>query len=264
MKGTPMSAQNSSNEHSQTRIANLELRIGGQNVSLQVPLRLGPMRRIELLNVFQDLADKVVDIGVKAVEAKGERISCKKGCGACCRQLVPISPTEARWIRELVNELPEPRRSMIRARFAEAREMLQASGLLEKLIHPEAIPSRELRPIGLEYFKEQIACPFLEEESCSIHPDRPIACREYLVTSPAAECAQPSAETVRCVPLPGKVSEAVSRLEQDVSTKAIPWVPLILAPEWAEAHASEPPPRTGPDLLKEFLGHLSGKEVGHP
>ncbi|HEY5241787.1 MAG TPA: YkgJ family cysteine cluster protein [Polyangiaceae bacterium] len=30
---------------------------------------------------------------------------------------------------------------------------------------------------------ETVSCPFLEEESCSIHPDRPPICREYLVTS---------------------------------------------------------------------------------
>jgi Fe-S-cluster containining protein len=34
-------------------------------------------------------------------------------------------------------------------------------------------------------------CPFLEDESCSIHPDRPLVCREYLVTSPAELCAGP-------------------------------------------------------------------------
>jgi hypothetical protein len=33
-------------------------------------------------------------------------------------------------------------------------------------------------------------------------------------------------------------------------------VALILAPEWADAHPNEAPPRPGPELLREFLGHL--------
>ncbi len=48
-------------------------------------------------------------------------------------------------------------------------------------------PSRSAR----RYFHLGIACPFLEDESCSIHADRPISCREYLVTSPAVNCADP-------------------------------------------------------------------------
>src|SRR5262249_44693347 len=138
-------------------------------------------------------------------------ISCKAGCGACCRQLVPISEVEARNIGELVNSLPEPRRSQICARFAEARHRLEKAGLLEKLLHPENWPKDERQATGTWYFEQGIACPFLEKESCSIYADRPIACREYLVTSPAEHCAHPSAETVRCVKMPLKFGTALAR-----------------------------------------------------
>ena len=56
-------------------------------------------------------------------------------------------------------------------------------------------------------------CPFLEEESCSIHPDRPLVCREYLVTSPAELCAGPTQEGVTPVAVP-KVSPAARGLEE--------------------------------------------------
>jgi hypothetical protein len=38
-------------------------------------------------------------------------------------------------------------------------------------------------------------------------------------------------------------------------------VPLILAVEWAEAHPNDPPPRRGPELLRELLDRLTGKET---
>jgi hypothetical protein len=44
----------------------------------------------------------------------------------------------------------------------------------------------------------------------------------------------------------------------------IRWVPLILAPEWADAHPDQTPPRPGPELLKELFEHLTGKEVPAP
>jgi Fe-S-cluster containining protein len=214
-----------------------------------------------MLPVFRSIAEVVIDQGVKKAEAAGEKVSCKKGCGACCRQLVPISEMEARQIRDLVDELPEARRSEVRARFADARRRLQEAGLLDKLEHPERFQDGELRPLGLQYFAQGIACPFLAEESCSIHPERPIACREYLVTSPAEECARPNPESVRCVPLAGKVSNAVIRLAGQRSERFIPWVPLILAPDWAEAHPEEPPPRPGPEFVRAVFENLTGGKV---
>jgi Fe-S-cluster containining protein len=217
-----------------------------------------PTRLRQLLPVAQSFADAVVGSAVNAAESQGEKISCKKGCGACCRQLVPIAETEARHIRDVVETLPEPRRTEIRARFAEARRRLEATGLLEKLRNTNRQwEADEGISFGLRYFAQGIPCPFLEEESCSIYADRPIACREYLVTSPAENCARPTAETVQCVPLPLKVWTAIARFDKVPPTERfIRWVPLILAPEWAEAHPDEPPPRPGPELLQELFEHM--------
>jgi Fe-S-cluster containining protein len=240
----------------------VELSIAGTRLKGQIPVSTGPTRPRELLPVFRGLAESVIAIGVKAVEDEGQAVSCKKGCGACCRQLVPISECEAYQLRDLIDGLPEPRRTEVRARFAEARRRLEEAGLLDKLLHPERFSDDELRPAGLEYFHQGIPCPFLDEESCSIHPERPIACREYLVTSPAENCARPTAETVRCVPLPVKVSGAVSRLDLDPAARFVRWVPLIVAPEWAESHPDAAPPRPGPEVLREFFDRLQDKPKG--
>jgi Fe-S-cluster containining protein len=228
-------------------------RLGG---AVQVPA--GPATPRDLLPVLQGLTDAIVGSAVRAAEARGQTISCKKGCGACCRQLVPVSETEARRLRDLVNDLPEQRRSAVLARFADARERVEAGGLLEQLRHPERLPAEQRKAFGLAYFRQGIPCPFLEEESCSIHPDRPLICREYLVTSPAEHCARPSAAAVRCVPLPGRVSRAATRLGAEPAAGR--WVPLVLALEWADAHPTEPSARPGPELLRELLGHLARRE----
>jgi Fe-S-cluster containining protein len=227
---------------------------------VKVTVPTGPTRLGQLLPLAQEFADAVVGSAAKGVEARGQTVSCKAGCGACCRQLVPIAEVEARHIRDLLRGLPEPRRTAIRTRFAEARERLEEVGLLERLQHPDGWSDGEGRSLGLRYFQQGIPCPFLEAEACSIYSDRPIACREYMVTSPAENCARPTAETVDCVKPPLKVWTAMARFDQ-VSPRArfIRWVPLILAPEWAEAHPDEPPPRPGPDLVRDFFDHVTGK-----
>jgi hypothetical protein len=105
------------------------------------------------------------------------------------------------------------------------------------------------------YFNVGIACPFLDDESCSIHPDRPLACREYLVTSPAENCSHPAEDNLSPVPLPARVAAAVRNADRQLTSDGTGWVLLALAPDWAASHP-EPPPRPGPVLFQEFFDHL--------
>ncbi|MBI4523612.1 MAG: methyltransferase [Deltaproteobacteria bacterium] len=242
----------------ETVTSKIELATADWKLQTTVSVPKGPMAVRELLPLAQTLADAVVKATIETVEETGKKVSCKKACGACCRQLVPISELETRHIRDLINALPEPRRSEIRERFAKARRRLEESGLLEKLLHSGQWSDEEVPSLGLDYFSQGIACPFLEEESCSIYPQRPISCREYMVTSPAENCARPNEETVEQVELPLKIWPALARLDKVLPpARFIRWVPLILAPEWADAHPTEASERPGPDLLRELFNHVS-------
>jgi Fe-S-cluster containining protein len=243
--------------HTAQATANLQVAIGGQRVDLQINVPAGPARVRDLLPVFQGVADVVAGVAEQRAADGGQQISCRKGCGACCRQLVPVSPAEAHALARLVTDLPEPRRSQVVARFAAAVERFGAAGLLEPLRERGAEAGAQLRQLGLSYFYQRMACPFLEDESCSIHRDRPLACREYLVTSPATLCADPTPESVRCVPMPARPAQALREAEQGGSPGAAEWVPLVLALEHAAARPEDPPARSGPDILRDFFARLT-------
>jgi Fe-S-cluster containining protein len=240
-----------------------DLSVQGPGWQLQgrVTVPAGPTSLRLMLPVVQSLANGVVSVAVRRVEGQGGAISCKKGCGACCRQLVPVSAAEAHQLRDLVERLPEPRRSEVRARFAAARRRLEETGVLEHLERRGEWTGDEPERVGLEYFRLGIACPFLDDESCSIHPERPVSCREYLVTTPAECCAQPTEETVRTVPLPARAWVALARCESGAPARGpVPWVPLVLALEWAESHPEPPPTRTGMEWLGTLLEQLTGQK----
>lgn len=246
----------------ETVTASVELQIADHRVQANITVPAGPVHLQDMLPIIQSFASTVVDIAAEDAEAKGHKISCEKGCGACCRQLVPITDVEARHLRDLANSLPEPRRSNVRARFAAARQQLDSSGLTDRLLQRDHLQKGERNALGLDYFRQGIPCPFLEDESCSIHPERPVACREYLVTSPAVNCRQPSAASISCIELPARVSNALGRIGSGSATGAVRWVPLILAPEWAGDHPDEQPPRPATDVLQEFFGLLAaGKQT---
>ena len=114
--------------------------------------------------MFQAITDEIVRRSAHASEQRGQAISCRAGCGACCRQLVPISETEAHLLAELVDASPEPRRDVLRARFADARRRLEAAGIWERLLAHRSLSEDDLERLGLDYFRAGVACPFLEDE----------------------------------------------------------------------------------------------------
>jgi Fe-S-cluster containining protein len=241
--------------------ATAHLVVSGREMRLRMSMPSGMLQPPAMLPLFQSMADSFVELAMQDAKKEGVKVPCKKGCGVCCRQLVPIAEVEARQIRNLVNDMPEPRRSEIRARFEAARLRLQRAGLFEKLLSPDRLKPEERIPFGLDYFHHGIACPFLEDESCSIYSDRPLPCREYLVVSPARNCATPSPDTVKCLKMPAEVSRAVRSLNPEKSPGR--WVALIAAIEWAETHPEELPVRPGPEIVNEMLHYLVGKEMSN-
>ncbi|WP_332051011.1 YkgJ family cysteine cluster protein [Reyranella sp.] len=204
--------------------------------------------------VLQGLVNAVVEAAEERTSQMGKAISCRKGCGACCRQLVPISRTEGERLLAVLDALPVERRAAVQARFAAADAALAQSGLRDGLLDPEKRASKTDRELSTAYFALGIACPFLEDESCSIHPERPLVCREYLVTSPAELCAGPAQEGVAPVPVP-KLSAAARGLQDETET----WFPLALLTAWSQARRADPVNRTGPEWVQRFLKMLGSK-----
>jgi len=182
----------------------------------------------QLLSALRSLTDTVVDAAIARERAAGREISCKAGCAACCRQLVPLSVTEAQQLPELIAGLNEAHRACVMARFDEAISKLRESGMLPRLEEFSALSRAEREELATDYFRLGIPCPFLEEESCSIHPIRPVICRQYLVTSAPAHCADPSPQNIAPVPLAANVLRALTRVEAAGSNPPQS-VPLILA-----------------------------------
>jgi len=182
----------------------------------------------QLLSALRSLTNAVVDAAVERERSTGREVSCKAGCGACCRQLVPLSVTEARQLPQLIAGLDEAHRARVVKRFDEALAKLRTSGMLDSLERFATLSQHERAQLLSAYFKLGIPCPFLEEESCSIHAVRPVICRQFLVTSPPAHCADASAEAVVPVPIAANVLGALQRVEAHEPNPPRS-VPLILA-----------------------------------
>jgi len=126
-------------------------------------------------------ADAVTRRSADREVSHGSSISCAQGCDACCWYLIRLSLPEALHVRRVVDVLPEPRRTEVRARFAAAREKLADEDLLHDLetglARRQNDPDHDHRveTLARRYLALRIPCPFLdlEERACGIYPDRP-------------------------------------------------------------------------------------------
>ena len=232
------------------------LKIAAETLSISGSLPNGECAVTELIPLLLNLGEGIVAAAVRqAPPAKA--ISCGAGCGACCRQLVPISLSETAYLRHVViPELEPAHRQRVVQRLDAAAAALTSSGMLEPLLQlPSETDPERRQAVGLRYFSQGIACVFLENESCSIHPLRPLACREYLVTSPAACCAQPDKDHIDPLALPQKASHALIRLDA-AATGSAGWQTMLTG----LLEEPPPPPRAIPqpvEFLRNFLSNLA-------
>ena len=243
---------------------NIELKICGKRLRLEGAIPTARVSVADLLPLIQQLANAVGDVAVHEVEAQGKKISCQAGCGACCRQLVPISEPEAICLAQMVDAMPAKRRKVIRGRFAKALEELERHGMLEGLRKASEVQGQEARrEFGQAYFRLGIPCPFLENESCGIHAQRPISCREYLVMSSPVDCADPVGKRVATVTIPRRISSILFRFGNGAGAEAARWLPLILAIEWVERRPDfSLPAYPGPGLFENFIRRFATPNDG--
>lgn len=213
------------------------------------------------LPFLQALSSQLSRSAQEAAAAAGRPVSCARGCGSCCRQLVGISLVEARALAQLVAAMPQPRQDEIRRRFAAALARLFASGVLGRdYADPDPeFPLAELpqQRLAAAWFSLQIACPFLEDESCGIYQDRPLVCREHQVTSPAAACSRMFREPVDRIELPVRLGAALARAAAEIAGVSTTMIPLLLSLELgAEVDAALSQPHDPREMLEALLGEI--------
>ena len=208
---------------------------------VEVPTGFVPVT--EIVPLMRRIGEQAEALEERKSIAAGEAISCKKGCAACCRMLVPVSAPEAFALRDMIAKMPAERRQATVMNVAAAGSRLERAGLLARLTEiaetSRQLSDEEMEPLNRDYYALRMPCPFLENEVCSIYEDRPAACRELLVTSPAELCQDMVNNPVRPLPVPVRMSTVLGLLWSELSGGPARLIPLPVALEWAERHAPE-------------------------
>ena len=231
---------------------------GAPALRLDLDVPTGQVTILEILPAIRAVADAVFGRTAGDLAAAGIPLSCGPGCGVCCNQLVPVSREEALALARLVRSLPAPTRRAVEDRFRRAVAALEEAGLLPRLI--EAFESGIHKPgvlaaLQRDYWAVGLPCPFLDQGSCSVHPVRPVICRQYSVTSDPALCGQPFTPGVRLAEVRHPMDLAGALASFDGSrarpTAALPLTLSLLLEKKLEARRLPQVP--GPEMLSRFL-----------
>ncbi len=239
------------------------LAVGEGRISVTAVVPSGQTNLTQILPVLQAIDDSLIASVASATAQAGHPISCKAGCGACCRQLVPITIFEAEALAIWIRSLPQSTQQEIAERFHQALLKLSAAGLIDRLVQMSKEDWRSEAEIsqrmGIDYLYQRIPCPFLVDESCSIHPIRPLICREYLVSSPPANCEDPSVFQVAPVHPPVRLFPALAQISAELEHDTRGWIPLVFLFAWMKtnSHPGQFISGTGPEVLYEFVKRLA-------
>lgn len=214
---------------------------GRITTTVDVPTGFVPVTSI--VPLIRRLGEEAQALEIARSVDVGREPSCRKGCAACCRMLVPLSAPEAFALREWVKSRPAEQQVRIAVRFAEAKSQLLSHSLWEGLseLCEASVPLNDdaLEDVNREYYALRMPCPFLEEDICTMYEERPAACRELLVTSPPDRCDDLINNPVEPIAAPVRVSTVLGLLWQELTKSSTRLIPLPMALDWAERHEDE-------------------------
>ncbi len=238
---------------------------GDLQAQVDVPTSWIPITKI--VPVIRSLGDQAQDLEVTNTLQTGKTISCQKGCAACCRQMIPVSPPEAFALIEVIHTLPQEHQARIKQNSAQTHLRLQMSGLLTALQELASSPTQQtdedLDSLNRAYYALRLPCIFLENEICSIYEHRPAGCRGHLVSSPAELCQDMINNPIKELHVPLRAGTVLSLLWADLTGEPVRLMPIPIACEWAETHQDlNTQTWKGTDLFHKAMDGL-GKFLQH-
>ena len=126
------------------------------------------LRREDLDDTATDIADETRSLALKVIEQSPLRSqhACKAGCAFCCYTAVTVSPPE---VFAIVDHL---------RRHCSTERLLEIQRKLDENAEKAASMSRS------EYIAALVPCALLTDDNqCSAHAVRPLACAGFLSTS---------------------------------------------------------------------------------
>ena len=236
-----------------------ELDILGEPVRFRINVADRHARLSDITPLARALSAKLALAVSDRLRRSGKVVPCCKGCPACCRYLVPLSVPEVFRLRQEVLAMPaEQGKSVLQSCLETAKKILNErpeDSEINELAQTNTQP--QISRLSKWYAGLKLPCPFLSNNLCISYEQRPIACREHMVTGSAILCDTEGMDEPHIVQIPVSVLECLGELTAELEQSNIESVMLPLALPWAQENL-ERSRRTWPAVImvEHFIGIL--------
>jgi len=161
--------------------------------------------------------DIMIEHSTDQIHASGETISCEKGCSHCCYLLVEVSWEEATLLAEWIDaQHPKLKEKLIQNIKQNAEKAREVFGRFKKAAPYTKPYQGTLNIPAMAYdryfYKNDIPCPMLIDNSCAAYEVRPTPCRLHMVTSPSELCSKKFPDDVEDYEVP----EEIETLKEEI------------------------------------------------
>jgi len=214
---------------------NFELKLFGRSLCFQLDVPDAAFSLSDIVPMASTISDRITGAVIDKFQSDGFQISCKKGCSSCCSYLVPLSIPEVFQLEEIILAKGKSKsRQLMRNCLLAARSILKHKP--PEILSCGAGGRPEQGPVDINavadwYSNLKIKCPFLLNGTCMVYEQRPLVCREHLVTVLPRLCEEKDG-IARALDMPIRVSTALSRLTGELEGKDTEAVLLPLIPAW--------------------------------
>jgi hypothetical protein len=131
-----------------------------------------------------------VDLGVAARDraAGDQEIACKRGCSACCEELIMVWQPEALAVARFLDR-PEnaAAREHFMAAYPEWRDAVGDAPQRQARTFESGNAARVVE-LHVEHWKRRILCAFNRDGDCTVYPVRPAKCRTAHAVGTSEHC----------------------------------------------------------------------------
>lgn len=240
------------------RIIKLILSVLGRRERLAVGVKDDRIRLADIVPLARVISSMITDIACEKERQDGATIPCDKGCSTCCNYLVPLAVPEVFRLFEEIRGMSLVRQLLIERECVKAAQQILGerppASFADLAATDTAESTAELLCTASNCYADfELSCPFLYESVCTIYENRPMACREYVVTGCAQGCSGGPRE-VKGIYMPARMSEVLGRLASDLEGTNVEGLTMPLALIWGDANAQRDS-RTwpAPEMVARFM-----------
>lgn len=225
-------------------IIGLNLDIFGQYLKLNLGVKRQETSLAALVPLARQLSERIINTAVKVLKAEGKHIPCKAGCSKCCSYLVPLTVPEAIRLNMEIAQMEKWHRERVNIKCLSASK---------KILESKVLKSSDINQLGSKYSELKVACPFARQGMCTVYWQRPLVCREHLVTG-AENCAR--SEKVDIIEMPVRMSDVLGTVSAELEGRQVEAVILPLLMAWNDNNAERPPRRYSAVMAAERIASL--------